>query len=61
MLKELGGSGAPSHLACGYLGCDARPFNPILDALPRMLHVQSSRTDPTLELIRMALEESANR
>lgn len=31
------GGGAPPHTryACGYLGCDNRPFNPVLAALPR--------------------------
>jgi|SRR5437868_672757 len=24
---------------CGFLGCDARPFNPLLSALPRVMHV----------------------
>jgi AraC-like DNA-binding protein len=32
------GSGEPDvHLVCGFLGCDARPFNPLLAALPRVL------------------------
>jgi AraC-like DNA-binding protein len=26
-------------IACGYLGLDARPFNPLLQALPRVMHV----------------------
>lgn len=26
-------------LMCGFLGCDAGPFNPLLSALPRMLHL----------------------
>ena len=26
------------RFVCGYFGCDARPFNPLLDALPRLLH-----------------------
>ena len=25
-------------LVCGFLGCDARPFNPLLTSLPRRLH-----------------------
>lgn len=29
---------------CGFFGCDARPFNPLLDALPRMFRVRT----PTL-------------
>ena len=40
------GSGAPEvHLVCGFLGCDARPFNPLLAALPRVLRA-SDRDAP---------------
>lgn len=28
-------------LMCGFLGCDSGPFNPLLSALPRMLHMPS--------------------
>jgi AraC-like DNA-binding protein len=33
------GSDGPSdtHLICGFFSCDARPFNPLLDALPRFM------------------------
>lgn len=27
---------------CGYFGCDAGPFNPLLDALPRMFRAQAT-------------------
>lgn len=30
-----------ASLICGFLGCDARPFNPLLGALPRMLHLRT--------------------
>jgi AraC-like DNA-binding protein len=33
------------HLVCGFLGCDARPFNPLLGALPPLLHVQRALGD----------------
>jgi AraC-like DNA-binding protein len=38
---RLDGGGRSDHtvLVCGFLGLDARPFNPILAALPRVLHV----------------------
>jgi AraC-like DNA-binding protein len=26
-------------VVCGFLGCDLRPFNPLIGALPRMLHI----------------------
>jgi len=37
------GDGPRAQLVCGFLGCDARPFNPLLGALPRLLH--ASRAD----------------
>ena len=39
VLREMGGDGEKARFVCGYLGCDARPFNPILSALPRMINV----------------------
>lgn len=60
VLREFGGTGEKARLVCGYLGCDARPFNPVVDALPRQLHVRRSSTAGQLtnELIRLALQES---
>jgi AraC-like DNA-binding protein len=59
VISEFGGTGAPARFVCGYLGCDARPYNPILDALPRMLHVRASSTGGVMtnDLIRIALQE----
>jgi AraC-like DNA-binding protein len=34
---KLGAGPAEVHLVCGFLGCDARPFNPLLASLPRVL------------------------
>jgi AraC-like DNA-binding protein len=34
-----GGGSESATIACGFLGLDARPFNPLLAALPRVLHV----------------------
>jgi AraC-like DNA-binding protein len=34
---KLGSGPSEVHLVCGFLGCDARPFNPLLAALPRVL------------------------
>ena len=57
---EAEGEGEPVRIACGYLGCDARPFNPIIGALPRTLHVRCDSEYGSLirELVRVALEES---
>ena len=35
---------ASCRIVCGYFACDTRPFNPLLDALPRMVHVPVSGT-----------------
>lgn len=29
-------------LVCGFLGCDLRPYNPLISALPRMLHLPAA-------------------
>lgn len=36
---RLDGGGERATLICGFLGLDARPFNPLLAALPRVLHL----------------------
>jgi AraC-like DNA-binding protein len=37
-----GGGGERTHLVCGFLGCDRRPFNPLLEALPPILHMRGT-------------------
>jgi len=40
MTARLDGGGTErATIVCGFLACDARPFNPLLAALPRMLHM----------------------
>src|SRR5215475_1871884 len=39
VIKEGGGGPERAQFVCGFLGCDARPFNPLLENLPRLLHV----------------------
>ena len=62
VFNEFGGNGEPAHFVCGYLGCDERPFNPILDALPRIMRVVSDGESGNLigNLIRVALQEKAH-
>jgi AraC-like DNA-binding protein len=55
---------ATVKVICGYLACDSRPFNPLLDNLPRILiGNRGHRNDsPCLEaLIRLAQSEAANK
>ena len=39
LLNLDGGGSERTHVVCGFLGCDRRPFNPLLESLPRILHV----------------------
>lgn len=58
-LVEIGGVGHVAKFVCGYLGCDARPFNPLLSALPSMLIVKAAYGSGALtrNLIQAALDE----
>ena len=47
-----------AHLVCGFLGCDARPFNPLLAALPRILHVRDSSTGALGSFVQFAMAEA---
>lgn len=52
---------ANTGLVCGFIGCDARPFNPLLATLPRVMHVKPKNADDGAllqQLIRVALSES---
>jgi AraC-like DNA-binding protein len=55
------GAGAEDcHFVCGYFGCDARPFNPLLESLPRLFHAQMSAASQSWlsNLLHVAAEES---
>jgi AraC-like DNA-binding protein len=54
-------SGAPAHFVCGFLGCDSRPYNPLLTALPRLIHVSNHASGALGEYFKFALAESRNR
>jgi AraC-like DNA-binding protein len=55
-----GGGPDRAHVVCGFLGCDARPFNPLLASLPRVIHLRgSSHEGPVLRpFVELALAES---
>lgn len=44
-VNEGGGSRPLARYVCGFLGCDARPFNPLLAALPRLIHLRRRSDD----------------
>lgn len=59
-----GGGAERSTIVCGFLGLDARPFNPLLAALPRVLHLSSDALGPdawVTTLLRTAVAESNQR
>ncbi len=35
-------AGTDTTVVCGFLGCDLRPFNPLIAALPRLLHLPAN-------------------
>jgi len=47
---------------CGFLGCDLHPFNPLVAALPRILHLPASRAGSWVShVIEQAVAESSER
>jgi len=60
------GEGGPTtvKLVCGFLACDAQPFNPLLDNLPPVIKAGRTAGGDTswlAEFIRLARAESANK
>lgn len=56
-----GGGVERAMLVCGFLGLDARPFNPLLASLPRVLHLPNQMLGPDSwvpTFLRMAVLES---
>lgn len=51
--------GAATRIVCGFIGCDIRPFNPLLATLPRVLHLPGTGTGRSEQLARLAADESA--
>lgn len=50
-----------TRFVCGFLGCDARPFNPLLSALPEIVVYRAPEDGSgwALDLFRMALAEES--
>lgn len=53
---------ASTVAVCGFLGCDLRPFNPLVNALPRILHLPAANAGGWVaRVIDQAVEESVSR
>jgi AraC-like DNA-binding protein len=64
VVTEGGGGTERAQVICGFLGCDLRPFNPVLEALPRVLHLPRQGTasdDRISRLVDLALAECRER
>jgi len=53
-----GPEGDPTHFVCGFLGCDARPYNPLLTALPRVILIGGQAGGALAAYVQFALAES---
>jgi AraC-like DNA-binding protein len=61
---NYGSEGPAASLVCGFLACDARPFNPLLGNLPRVIKAgdrNGSNTGWLGQFIRLATMESAQK
>lgn len=65
MVVEGGGGPGRIDLVCGFLGCDVRPFNPVLASLPSLVHLRRASAEPNHDrlagLLEFALAESRQR
>jgi AraC-like DNA-binding protein len=65
LLINFGGSGPATKLVCGFLACDARPFNPLLASLPPTMKAgdpkKNRNADWFSQFTRFAMIESTER
>ncbi len=53
---------SPTNVACGFLGCDLRPFNPLIATLPRLLHLPAAGDGAWIsQVMRQAVDASQNK
>jgi AraC-like DNA-binding protein len=60
VLNETAGGPESCHFVCGYLGCDLRPFNPLIENLPPLLaaHASTASREWLSSLLRAAVDET---
>jgi AraC-like DNA-binding protein len=60
VLNETAGGPESCHFVCGYLGCDLRPFNPLIESLPPLLAASASNASQAWlsSLLRTAVDET---
>ena len=65
LVYEFGGGGSDrTRIVCCFLGCDERPFNPLLAALPTVIHLPAAGHDAATgwlaTLLNIAVRESGS-
>jgi AraC-like DNA-binding protein len=65
IVYEVGGGGPErARIVCCFLGCDERPFNPLLTALPRTIHLSAAGNEAQsgwlATLLQIAVRESGS-
>jgi AraC-like DNA-binding protein len=61
---NFGGGAASVKLVCGYLACDARPYNPLIENLPPVITAGDPRDRGEgliAQFVRLAVAEAANK
>lgn len=62
LVFERGGGGPDrARVICGFLGCDERPYNPLLTALPSVIHLPAAGSHATgwlTTLVHIAVSET---
>jgi AraC-like DNA-binding protein len=61
---NFGGTGPETKVVCGFLACDAQPFNPLLENLPPILKAGDSKTSDTAwftQFTRFVMAEAADK
>jgi AraC-like DNA-binding protein len=59
--REDGGADAAATLVCGFIGCDVRPFNPLIATLPRLIHLPASGGEWSQQFVQLAATETASK
>ena len=66
LVHEFGGGGPDrARVVCCFMGCDERPFNPLLSALPPVIHLRAADAAATLgwltTVVNIAVNESRSK
>ncbi len=60
--RQLPVGDASAIIVCGFIACDLKPFNPLIDALPRLLHLPSEGVGAWVApMLEHAVSESSDR